>query len=355
MRPAQVLAGAEHVHMRDGTKGGVGDGASFPDEHEGSRLFVAQVDVAKAPQPRPVVRRKEVMEQECDHELVALAVGLEGRGREADFVHQLPHDPDAAALGFSEVGVVKDGGNDRVAGLRARLAQSILGDEGMAGIANLQPVPIADDLHRALHPIAAMHNGVYHRLADDAVRHERDVCPVKLTRRERECLGQAVQNGCPRASDERDQWGAKLDGLEAAIRIGHPFPAGHPDAAHPHHGEPASQGLGSAKDQDAGGGGPENPVLSRGIPQCVQEFLIVPADCCILASMSWRVSCGRTTRMDTLPDSRNQQTMVPAEGVEPTRPYGHQILSLARLPIPPRRPTVCHADPCHHPRLVGSL
>lgn len=29
--------------------------------------------------------------------------------------------------------------------------------------------------------------------------------------------------------------------------------------------------------------------------------------------------------------------MVPAEGVEPTHPYGYQILSLARLPIPPRR------------------
>ena len=28
--------------------------------------------------------------------------------------------------------------------------------------------------------------------------------------------------------------------------------------------------------------------------------------------------------------------MVPAEGVEPTHPYGYQILSLARLPIPPR-------------------
>ncbi len=32
--------------------------------------------------------------------------------------------------------------------------------------------------------------------------------------------------------------------------------------------------------------------------------------------------------------------MVPAEGVEPTHPHGYQILSLARLPIPPRR----HAD-----------
>ncbi len=29
--------------------------------------------------------------------------------------------------------------------------------------------------------------------------------------------------------------------------------------------------------------------------------------------------------------------MVPAEGVEPTHPHGYQILSLARLPIPPHR------------------
>ena len=28
------------------------------------------------------------------------------------------------------------------------------------------------------------------------------------------------------------------------------------------------------------------------------------------------------------------------EGIEPTRPCGHQILSLARLPIPPHRRTM---------------
>ena len=31
--------------------------------------------------------------------------------------------------------------------------------------------------------------------------------------------------------------------------------------------------------------------------------------------------------------------LVPMEGVEPTQPYGYQILSLARLPIPPHRPS----------------
>ncbi len=33
----------------------------------------------------------------------------------------------------------------------------------------------------------------------------------------------------------------------------------------------------------------------------------------------------------------NSWNMVPMEGVEPTHPYGYQILSLARLPIPPHR------------------
>ncbi len=32
--------------------------------------------------------------------------------------------------------------------------------------------------------------------------------------------------------------------------------------------------------------------------------------------------------------------MVPEEGIEPTRCYHHQILSLARLPVPPLRPQV---------------
>ena len=29
--------------------------------------------------------------------------------------------------------------------------------------------------------------------------------------------------------------------------------------------------------------------------------------------------------------------LVPGEGIEPTRDYSHQILSLARLPVPPSR------------------
>src|ERR1017187_8592144 len=32
--------------------------------------------------------------------------------------------------------------------------------------------------------------------------------------------------------------------------------------------------------------------------------------------------------------------MVPTEGVEPTHPHGYEILSLARLPIPPHRPPI---------------
>jgi hypothetical protein len=35
---------------------------------------------------------------------------------------------------------------------------------------------------------------------------------------------------------------------------------------------------------------------------------------------------------------RQSWSTVPAEGLEPTRPCGHWILSPARLPVPPRRP-----------------
>src|SRR5687768_14845355 len=39
---------------------------------------------------------------------------------------------------------------------------------------------------------------------------------------------------------------------------------------------------------------------------------------------------------------RSQRTkqcrLVPGEGVEPTHPFGYQILSLARLPVPPSGP-----------------
>jgi hypothetical protein len=44
-------------------------------------------------------------------------------------------------------------------------------------------------------------------------------------------------------------------------------------------------------------------------------------------------AAGRTAARD-----RGRLRLVPAEGVEPTRPCGHRILSPARLPIPPRRP-----------------
>jgi hypothetical protein len=33
--------------------------------------------------------------------------------------------------------------------------------------------------------------------------------------------------------------------------------------------------------------------------------------------------------------SQDTRKMVPEEGVEPTRPCGHRILSPARLPVPP--------------------
>jgi hypothetical protein len=42
---------------------------------------------------------------------------------------------------------------------------------------------------------------------------------------------------------------------------------------------------------------------------------------------------------------------MPAEGLEPTRPCGHWILSPARLPIPPRRLGKGHDDTTFERRL----
>ena len=44
------------------------------------------------------------------------------------------------------------------------------------------------------------------------------------------------------------------------------------------------------------------------------------------------------SRAATFAIALQRQKLVPTEGVEPTHPYGYQILSLARLPIPPHRP-----------------
>jgi hypothetical protein len=46
--------------------------------------------------------------------------------------------------------------------------------------------------------------------------------------------------------------------------------------------------------------------------------------------------------------------MVPAEGVEPTHPFGYKILSLARLPIPPRRHIPSHSCLRQRSRTSGS-
>jgi hypothetical protein len=54
------------------------------------------------------------------------------------------------------------------------------------------------------------------------------------------------------------------------------------------------------------------------------------------------VACGTerlafTVRRSALASRGSWILALPTEGVEPTRPYGHWILSPARLPIPPRR------------------
>src|ERR1700736_1063926 len=44
----------------------------------------------------------------------------------------------------------------------------------------------------------------------------------------------------------------------------------------------------------------------------------------------------RLGRTEPKGDGRLSKVMVRAEGFEPPQPFGHKILSLARLPVPPR-------------------
>src|SRR5580704_12830105 len=46
---------------------------------------------------------------------------------------------------------------------------------------------------------------------------------------------------------------------------------------------------------------------------------------------------GRFSKLSFNPRFKAPAPALPTEGVEPTRPCGHRILSPARLPIPPRR------------------
>jgi hypothetical protein len=62
--------------------------------------------------------------------------------------------------------------------------------------------------------------------------------------------------------------------------------------------------------------------------------LVVGATCLFHALICHNKSSGFPKRHQIIGD-----LMVPAEGVEPTHHRWYQILSLARLPIPPRRHT----------------
>ncbi len=51
------------------------------------------------------------------------------------------------------------------------------------------------------------------------------------------------------------------------------------------------------------------------------------------------ISSVQGRRLPTRPRARAGLPLVPTRGLEPPRPFGQQILSLSRLPIPPRRRT----------------
>lgn len=57
------------------------------------------------------------------------------------------------------------------------------------------------------------------------------------------------------------------------------------------------------------------------------------------------------------PIEKQAKPVVLSAGIEPARPYGQQILSLARLPIPPREPlsTPHSIDSARDKRLSGNV
>src|SRR5438094_9645147 len=102
------------------------------------------------------------MKQEGGDEAVFLAVGLEGGRGQARIAHELAHDADTGAFGFSEVDLVEHGGDVRIARYRTGLAPALLGDERVPGIANFEPIRIPDDLHGPVLAVTAVHDGIDH-------------------------------------------------------------------------------------------------------------------------------------------------------------------------------------------------
>jgi hypothetical protein len=102
-------------------------------------------------------------------------------------------------------GVVQGGGNLGVARLRAGFAQVLGRLEREAGVADFQPVGVANDLHRAVAAVAAVHQGVDHGLADHAKGMTGVSLPLQVALGQAEAFGQVVQDGGLGAADQAEQ------------------------------------------------------------------------------------------------------------------------------------------------------
>ena len=219
-----------------------------------------------------------MVEEITGHKQIIAAIRLEQRRRQPRLLHRLAHHPDAAALRFGKPRLVQHCRHARVARLTARLPQMLRRLERETRVANLQPVGVANDLHRAVAAVAAVHQRVHQRLTDDTLRDHRFVLALQVALVQSKALGQIVQHSGLGAADQAKQRIAQLNGVEPTIRVRHPFTARHADVIHPRHGETAAQGQGVAKQHQPRHRGPPAPLrILADAAQRTQQILVRPA------------------------------------------------------------------------------
>ena len=168
-------------------------------------------------------------------------VGLKEGRHERVLLHQLPNRADTRTLRLRVPCFMQDGGNLPVPRPGPRLAQAFVGDQRDARIADLQPVCVADDLHRPLDAVVSMHYRVDHDLTNGIPRDQRHVLAPVLSGRQVEPRQQVLQDLPDSARDGSQQRVAYLHALVTRFRIRHPFAAWDADVVHAHHGEEPAQ------------------------------------------------------------------------------------------------------------------
>ncbi len=236
------------------------------------------MQVAELGEPSDVILAEEVVEEVAGDELVCAPVGFKQRGCEAGLLHALAHDAYAAALGFSETSFMQYCRDLGVARLGTGFTQMLGRLEREAGIADFQPVGVANDLYRTVAAIAAVHQGIDQRFADDAQRNHRLVLSLQFAFGQTEVPGQIIQHGSLGTADQAEQRVAQFDGIETAVGVGHPFSAWHPDIIDASHGKTAAQGRWLAEQDQASDGRPPFAFLiAANTAERLQQFLVGPA------------------------------------------------------------------------------